>query len=233
MNPKGAGHRRSIRLRGNDYAGAGAYFVTICAKDRECLFGDIAEGKMVLNDAGRMIQTVWEELPQFYPGIGIDAFQIMPNHVHGIIILVGATPRGCPNETTPRGCPDPTEGQAQGPAPTGVPSNRGIGQAWAVPGQPRRVIGQPQGVAPTGDTTVAMSLPDVIHRFKTLTSRKYVSGVKQDHWPPFPGKLWQRNYYEHVVRNEGELLRMRKYIMDNPRRWHLDHENPNLPIKRT
>jgi putative transposase len=217
MNPKGAGHRRSIRMPGYDYGSAGDYFVTICVENRECLFGDIAEGKMVLNDAGRMIQTVWEELPEFYPGVGIDAFQIMPNHVHGIIILVGATPRGCPDPTGPRGCQN-EKGPHARPDQTG---------------QPRDVVGQPQGVAPTGDTTGGMSLPDVVHRFKTLTSRKYVSGVKQNHWFPFSGKLWQRNYYEHVVRNDAELLRMRKYILDNPRRWHLDHENPNLSIKRT
>jgi REP element-mobilizing transposase RayT len=116
----------------------------------------------------------------------------MPNHVHGIIILVGATPCGCPDQT----------GQAQGPAPT------------------------------ARTTTAAMSLPDVVHRFKTMTTRKYTDGVKQNRWTPFPGKLWQRNYYEHVVRSDRELSSIREYLLNNPRKWHLDRENPNHPIRR-
>ena len=89
-------NRRSIRLPGYDYSKDGAYFVTICTKDRKCLFGDIATRKMALNDAGRMVEIVWNELPKYYPRISTDTFQIMPNHIHGIVIIAGATPRGCP-----------------------------------------------------------------------------------------------------------------------------------------
>ncbi|HID28413.1 MAG TPA: transposase, partial [Desulfobacterales bacterium] len=94
-------HRRSIRFKGYDYSQTGAYFVTICTQNRECLFGDIVNEKMVLNDAGRMIQTIWDEMPEHYFGVAMDIFQIMPNHVHGIVILtnpvtVGAGPRACP-----------------------------------------------------------------------------------------------------------------------------------------
>ena len=79
--------------------------------------------------------------------------------------------------------------------------------------------GQPRGVART--------LPDVVHRFKTMTTKRYIDGVKQDGWAPFPAKLWHRNYYEHIVRNEKELDRIREYIINNPRQWELDSENPN------
>ena len=97
-------NRRSIRLSGYDYSQAGAYFVTICTQNRECLFGDIVNWEMVLNNAGRMVETVWNELPKSYPRVSTDAFQIMPNHIHGIVVItrsdavssVGATPRGCP-----------------------------------------------------------------------------------------------------------------------------------------
>ena len=95
FNPK-IHNRRSIRLQGYDYSQAGAYFVTICTHNRKCLFGDIADGEMWLNDAGRMVQAVWDEIPAHYPGIDIDAFVIMPNHIHGIIVIVGAAPRGRP-----------------------------------------------------------------------------------------------------------------------------------------
>jgi REP element-mobilizing transposase RayT len=77
--------RRSIRLQGYDYSQAGAYFITICTRDRGCLFGDMVDGQMQLNEAGQIIQSVWDGLPQFYEGIDLDAFVIMPNHVHGII----------------------------------------------------------------------------------------------------------------------------------------------------
>ena len=82
--------RRSLRLKGYDYSQAGAYFVTICTHNRECLFGGVLDGHMRLNDAGRSIQAAWETLPHFYPHAVLDAVVVMPNHVHGIIILVGA-----------------------------------------------------------------------------------------------------------------------------------------------
>jgi len=80
--------RRSIRLKGYDYSREGAYFVTICAQNRKCLFGEIVNGKMVLNDAGRMVESVWNEIPKYYPGIDIDVCQIMPDHIHGIVVIV-------------------------------------------------------------------------------------------------------------------------------------------------
>ncbi|MGB7291429.1 MAG: transposase [Thermodesulfobacteriota bacterium] len=80
--------------------------------------------------------------------------------------------------------------------------------------------GQPRGVAPT------MSLPDLVHRFKSLTTSRYIHGVKQKVWRPFPGKLWQRNYYEHIIRNEYDLNEIREYIVNNPLKWELDKENP-------
>jgi putative transposase len=184
-------HRRSIRLAAYDYAQAGAYFVTVCAQNRECAFGEVVDAEMVLNEPGRMVATVWRELPHHYPGVEVDTLVVMPNHVHGIIMLVGAGPCARPDVGAgPRACPD-------------------------------GVSGQPRGVAPT------MSLPDVVHRFKSLTTARYRRGVLQDRWPPFSGRLWQRNYYEHVIRNEEELDAIRQYVADNPGRWEEDSENPD------
>ena len=80
-------HRKSIRLRGYDYSQAGAYFVTVCIQNRECLFGDIVDGEMVLNDAGCFVQNVWNDLPNHYPHVELDHFIIMPNHFHGIVVI--------------------------------------------------------------------------------------------------------------------------------------------------
>jgi putative transposase len=81
------GHRRPIRLDGYDYAETGAYFVTICTQGHVCLFGEIADDQMNVNEAGSMVQTAWDELSSHYPGVSTDAFVVMPNHVHGIIML--------------------------------------------------------------------------------------------------------------------------------------------------
>ena len=174
-------HRRSIRLRGYDYTQAGAYFLTICTQYRECLFGEVIEDKIVLNDAGRMIQSIWDELPGHYLGVDIDAYVTMPNHIHGIIVLTDDI-NGLEVH--------PPSGQARGPAPT-------------------------------------LSLSDVVHRFKSLTTARYRHGVMEQNWLPFPGKLWHRNYYEHIIRNDDELNRVREYIAWNPARWIDDENNPD------
>jgi REP element-mobilizing transposase RayT len=205
-------HRRSIRLKGYDYRQAGAYFVTVCTQDRSFLFGKVVHGEMRLNEAGKMVHDIWNDLPAFYPGVEPDAFIVMPNHIHGIIILVGAGPRACPNPD-PRVCPNPD--------PRACPAQRSIGVGpRAYPGQPQE-MGQPQGVAPT------MGLPDVIHRFKTMTTNRYADGVKRFGWKPFHRRLWQRNYYEHIIRNEESLNRIREYILTNPICWASDRENPS------
>jgi putative transposase len=187
-------HRRSIRLQGYDYSRAMAYFISICTQNRVDLFGDIVDGKMVLNHAGTMVQTVWNEIPIHYTGTEIDEFIVMPNHFHGIIVIVavGATPRGCPDPCT-TGAPRPKNGQAQGPAPT--------------------------------ENTGTLSLGDIVHRIKTMTTKQYADGVKQLGWQSFPGKLWQRNYWEHIIRNEMELSRIREYIHDNSTQWESDRLN--------
>lgn len=160
-------HRRSIRLTGYDYTAAGLYYVTIVAQDRECQFGTVVDGVMEPNDAGRMVATIWNELPAFYPGVGVDAFVVMPNHLHGIIVLTAPSPVGA-----------------------------------------------------------GMSLADVVHRFKTMTTKRYVDGVKTAGWPAFRGRLWQRNYYEHIIRDDPSLDRIRRYVGENPSRWPEDGENP-------
>ncbi|MBI3126613.1 MAG: hypothetical protein HYZ11_03310 [Candidatus Tectomicrobia bacterium] len=120
FNPD-AHRRRSVRLKGWDYASRGAYFVTVCVQGRECRLGEIAGGKMRLSEAGAMVQRTWEELPSKYPGMEIDAFVVMPNHIHGIIVLidpVGAGPRACPG---PRARPGIHARPEQGPGHTHPP----------------------------------------------------------------------------------------------------------------
>jgi len=191
-------HRRSLRLKGYDYSQAGAYFVTICTQNRECLFGHIADGEMVLNDPGRMVEKWYGELKRKFADIVCDQFAIMPNHIHFVIQTgVGADLRVCP-DTDLRVCPDTDAGE--------------------------HILGGEQTL--TGEH-IGSPLRTVIQWFKTMTTNEYIRGVKQNGWSTFPGKLWQRNYYEHIVRNKNELTRIREYIVNNPMQWEFDRENPN------
>ena len=136
---------------------------------------------MHLNPAGEMVRAVWDDIPHFYPEVDVDAFAVMPNHIHGIILLgVGAGPRACP-ENYQR---------------------------------------QPRGVAPT------FSLPAVVHRFKSFTTARYRKENLGNQI--LQGRLWQRNYYEHVIRDEEELQKIREYIIYNPMKWPTDRDNPEI-----
>jgi putative transposase len=190
-------HRRSIRLQGYDYSQAGAYFVTMCTQNRELLF--------VADEVVDMIQRWWNKLPEKFPGVETDAFVIMPNHSHGIIVTVGVNPRVDPGQTR-------EYGQTHGSAPTNP-----------APTNPAPTNPAPTNPAPTND---APTLGTIIQWFKTMTTNEYIRGVKELNWPPFPGKLWQRNYYEHIIRNDRELNAIRQYIIDNPAKWEQDRDNP-------
>jgi putative transposase len=172
-------HRRSLRLRDYDYTQAGAYFITIVTHERTCFFGEVLDGDMQLNDAGRMVQSVWDGLPAHYPRLKPDEFVVMPNHVHGVIIL---SDRITPGD--------------------------GIGVA------DRRAGFKP---APTN---AQHGLSEIIRALKTFSARR-INELRQT-----PGaSIWQRNYFEHVIRDEESLNRIRQYIQNNPARWEFDPEN--------
>jgi len=219
-------HRRSIRLKGYDYSQAGAYFITICTQDRACLFGKVVNGEMRLNDAGRMVLAEWNMLPERFPHVVLDAFVVMPNHVHGIVVItnpatddtattaptiVGTGLVPVPNAGTMGAVPN---AGAMGAAPN-------AGTMGAAPD-----AGMMGAVPDDGATTrVAPTVGDIVGAFKSRVTVEYIRGVKTSGWPPFRGRLWQRNYYEHIIRNERALNAIRQYIIENPRRWQMDREN--------
>ena len=194
-------HRRSVRLNGYDYGQSGAYFVTVCAQDRQCLFGEIVDGEIRLNDAGRMIERWWFQLDHKFSTVETDEFVIMPNHFHGIVVIADV-PVGAD--------------LCVGPVPHVGPDSEG-----AHAGAPLRAP-----VFPPQNASKPAPLPTVVQWFKTMTTNEYIRGVKTLGWTLFRGQLWQRNYYEHIVRDEESLNRIRRYILDNPARWTFDRENP-------
>ncbi len=168
--------RRSIRLKGYDYAQPGAYFVTICTHRRAHLFGRVVDGKMVLNALGKIAHQCWLAIPDHFPHTELDEFVIMPNHVHGIIWIV------------------------EYPA----------GAGGAVGAKDFSPLPRPRGTSKT--------IGSIVRGFK-IGVTKWARQNTDIH------TVWQRNYYERIIRNERALHAIRQYIRANPRRWHLDRYN--------
>ena len=141
--------RNRMRLSGWDYSRPGAYFVTLCTQRRESFF--------VNTEIQAVIEGYWLRLREKYMQVELDAFVIMPDHLHGIILI-----------------------HEDGPAPPNVPLGR------------------------------------MMQWFKSMTTNAYIRGVREDRWPPFSGRLWQRGYYDRVIRNLEEMDRIRGYVHDNP-----------------
>ncbi len=155
--------RRRLRLTGYDYSQPGMYFITICVKEKACLLGEISGSEMQRNQLGGIVKTCWLEIPAYYSIVILDAFVVMPNHIHGIIYVGAGSPR---------------------------PSYR-----------------------PT--------LGNIVGYFK-YQSTKGVNELRQT-----PGtSFWQRNFFDHVIRDDNSLNRIREYIITNPQRWELDRNNP-------
>lgn len=151
-------------MKNYDYSQNGAYYLTICTNNRKCLFED--------DFIKQMVYEWWQELSKKFSNVELDEFVVMPNHLHGIVVLVGADLCVCPSG--------------------------GHGR----------------------------SIPRIVQWFKTMTTNQYIKNIKKYGWKPFDKKLWQRNYYEHVIRNDDELNRIREYIMNNPLKWEFDENNP-------
>jgi REP element-mobilizing transposase RayT len=158
-----------LRLRGHDYAEPASYYVTLCTEARLCLFGDVQDDNVELSVAGQVVESWWGNLPLRFPMTGLDAFVVMPNHLHGILTIQA----------------DPTV-----PIPEDVPN-----------------------------------LSRILQWFKSVTTVDYTLGVRDHGWPAFPGELWQPGFYDHIIRNDRDLERIRAYIEGNPAGWTEDEFN--------
>jgi REP element-mobilizing transposase RayT len=164
-------HRRSLRLAAYNYAAPGAYFITLCSWKRASLFGEIVGGEMQVNEFGRVTSACWGAIPRHFDAVTVDAFVVMPNHVHGVVFIGG---------------------------------------------QDHLIANDQQFGRPA-----AGSLSTIVRSFKSAVTKR-VNELRNT--PALP--VWQRNYYEHVIRNDDELTRIREYVAPNPLAWELDRENP-------
>jgi REP element-mobilizing transposase RayT len=235
-------HRRSIRLKGYDYAKAGLYFITICVKKRKCLFGKIEKGQMCLNDAGRMVEKEWSALPQRFPNVQF----VMPNHFHALMAItnnngttVGATlvvahslmvalKNNKGNGTTRNNndpCDSVTSFNKTYPVGEEKPGEENI-KNKSISKKRLHDKGQPQGIAPTVVPLQVVNalkiLGQIVDAFKSITTLNYIHGVKTKKWPPFDCKLWQRNFCEHIIRDEQSHMSIAEYIANNPVYWQKD-----------
>ena len=166
--------RKHIRLKNYDYALPGLYYVTICTFERICLFGNIVNGEMQLNNYGQIVHDEWLKTEKLRPNVKLDEFVVMPNHIHGIIVInsnshVGATRRVAPT----------------------------LGN---------RINGPTSG-----------SIGAIIGQFKSTVTKR----INKLHTMP-NGHIWQRNYYEHIIRNDWDWHRIKRYIGNNIQNWEND-----------
>ena len=215
--------RRTLRLQGYDYSQAGAYAVTICTHGGAFLFGRVSDGRMELSGAGRLVDDVWSELPAYYRHVSLDAFVVMPDHMHGVIVLED---RPLPAEVGLEAGPAqlggsvgsrPEDGRVGDAAPTKEPL---AGQGRGGIGGSRPEDGRVGDAAPTKTLASGrQGLSEVVRGFKSMSGRR-VNALRGT-----PGvAVWQRGFYEHVVRNDEDLNRIREYVAGNPVRWWLKRE---------
>jgi putative transposase len=192
-------HRKSIRLKGYDYAQAGLYFITICVHNRECLFGKIvgAENfppKMILNDAGRTANECWLNIPKHFPNAILHEHIVMPNHVHGIIELAGANNYSpvlnLPQIDSPESVIDLDNGAKN-------VSNDNGAKNFSPLRSPSKTIGS------------------IVRGYKIGVTKWFRSNENLEN-------IWQRNYWEHIIRDESSYHRIAEYIINNPKNWSND-----------
>lgn len=174
-------HRRSIRLKGYNYSSSGIYFLTICTQSMNSLFGNISKGKMFLNDAGMVAQSCWMQIPLHFPFVCLDEFVIMPNHVHGIILIKES---------------DDSE-------------QVGVNFCNIVGANECDRVGA-NNHSPLRGTS--KSIGSIVRGYKIGVTKWF--RINSDIYP-----VWQRDYYDHVIKNELELRRIRDYIISNPVKW--------------
>jgi putative transposase len=175
--------RRLLRLQGYDYSQAGGYFITLCTRDRAQLFGKITDSKMQLSPTGEIARHAWRSLPEWFPYVALDCYVIMPNHIHGVLLLL------------------PEDSKTLAVESSIERDSASVGRDYSMAGTPPKSLGS------------------VIQAYKSRVTRQCNQQCGEN------SPLWQRGYYDHVIRDELGLERIREYVTWNPAQWALDKEN--------
>lgn len=209
-------HRRSIRLKGYDYSSEGLYFITICCHNKVCLFGHVMNGAMVLNEYGQIAFNEWMKTPEIRPNVELGEFIVMPNHIHGIIRITRRGELHSPNiESHSPNC-ELHSPNIESNTPDFGGDSRGVLNTPDFMGEsvspnsegecnsPQRYSPRLQGPSQT--------IGAIVRGYKSAVTKKLNElGVGR--------KVWQRDYYEHIIRNEQSYYNISKYIVNNPSKW--------------
>ena len=203
--------RKNIRLKGYDYSQAGLYFITICVHNMKCIYGKIVDEGMILNDYGIIAYNEWLKLPERFPNMELDVFQIMPNHMHGIIAL------------------------KKNPVPSTLAVDNTVAniESKIIPTNETDIHSESNGTKagaspdPTDPPDTPKTIGDIVGASKSLVANeclkifiqtKIDEGFAPDKIPKM-GKIWQSNFYEHIIRDDLAYLRISEYIINNPKNW--------------
>jgi putative transposase len=174
--------RRSVRLKGFDYAQPSRYFLTICTHEKRPIFGKVIGHAVSLNDRGKFVNECWLRIPEHFPNVGLARHVVMPNHFHGILVIMNRVSLSASHGQGPLAVPDSTT---------------------------RRLGAHAHG-----------SIPIIVRSFKSITTRRI-----HEIFPRSEKPIWQRGYYERIIRDEDEFQETCKYIRLNPAKWAFDEEN--------
>ncbi len=202
-------HRRTIRLKGYDYSQAGLYFITICVKDRKCLFGEIFGAdvvwvknfqppqEMILNAAGKIADEYWLDIPKHFPNVVLHEHIIMPNHVHGIIELKNI------------GTNNP--GQS-----VGIQNFESLRQSRNKSGTSQNKLVPKQNEF---QKMIPHSIGSIIRGYKIGVTKWFRNNTVGIQNFESQQSIWKRNFYEHIIRDEKSFQQISKYIINNPLNW--------------
>ena len=203
----------SLRLQNYDYSSRWLYFITISIKDKLCLFGEIKNDQMIFNDAWKMVEKIWLNIEQNFSNIKLHEYIVMPNHFHGIIEIIEQN-KLCDCticRDTPCGYPDTDKYSYNMQKNYFWIDEQDINKTWIN-------IQEMNKCCPYNKHM----LGNIIWSFKSETTHKYIEWVNKNWWTVFNKKLWQKDFYEHVIRDENWYIKISEYILDNPVKWEED-----------
>lgn len=209
-------NRRSIRLKGYNYAQSGLYFITLCCQHRAHLFGEIRQDEMILNEAGHVVDACWKAIPEHFPHAVLHAYVVMPDHMHGIIELNEGVNNSFPKNVGAENLPPTTVTVVTVECPDWMNDdspprmNDGVSPAENIPPPPLPTNDRAKGISPR--QSPSRTIGSIIRGFK-IGVTKWMRQHTNVH------DVWQRNYYEHIIRNELSYHAISEYIRNNPAKW--------------
>lgn len=204
----------SSRLEDHDYSSPGKYFITICVKNQIPFFGKVTDGKMILNDLGIIVNKFWVEIPNHYQNISLDEYIIMPDHMHGIIIINSnssvqtpnlgvSSPESLPGESSPQSFPNHVQTPKLGVSSPELSPNQAE--------TPKLGVSTAKIISVKNPNWKSNSIGSIINQYKRICTLNIQKITNDFEWHP--------RYYDRIIRNNIELNRIRKYIIMNPSKW--------------